>query len=571
MTFYANMVEDMSSIKDGIETLFQRARLQALRFSEKETSTFNELRHIQKRDQALEDSFVEWSKIDTYENLVFDKGAWTNVFYIDEVRFTEDLYSKATYPMEIDGNIIPGSNFAGIFLDQSEYWGYTSRSGTEVSAAFSLPFELKEGETSVQVNRVHLRTNNELDVELLYQETFGGEWISMGTRPGRDHLWTGLFNGVQIKFSATTSVFGVSFVAAGLASFEHSGELISTYYEVDDLRKMDIEMNAEIPTNTYIRKFVHISNATPSGTVADSEWVPWESEDIVTLANNEYSYPIYSGYIIPSGYLEESLVVRDGYDTWDDVTATDYTPVTESLILTADSLTIPAGYLIIDNGIQTVYSGEGESRTIWTKDTDYAALYSVSANTIQIMGVSEEFKDYYGDIYAEVRMRAPVAVRQRRIFVHLENDRDIILWIPAASDGCSIRTLFIGDTIQYENTTENVTGGTSVTISGLAGINLIEVEDFDDANPPSLVGSYLTFAKRYWKKESVASDIEANEFYLEPVASGWAIHTTGDNLWARWLEPTGYNYVAVKFEFEGLEQEAPSLRGYKIINTIDKL
>lgn len=571
MTFIENINADIETLKDGIADLHSRAKKQVTSFIQKSGSSYTELLNILKRDTQFEDSFVDGSKIAALDQLSYDRDGWTNSFVANEVRFLPEYYTSKTYPMIMNGGrIIPGSDFSDIFLDREGFWGYMKDDDIAVPAEFSIVFELRPGETSKDVNRVYLRTNNILSVEAFYRPAFGDEWISLGIRDNRHHLWTVPFTGVELKFQATGTMFAVSFLSVCNATYAISGSLTSTYYDITDLRKLRIDTDADVPQGTAIRSFVHITN-TVSDTIAESGWVEWsDRDDIVTLAATEISAPVESGFLIPSGYIEDSIVLRKGYREWDTISTTDYPLVTESIDrLATNYLDIPVGYVVIQGGVKAVFSGNGETRTEFERNEDYTVTYDTDANTILVETIPGGRLDgMVTQPTVEVLIRKPVSVNQRRTFVYLENDSDIVVSIPTA--GITLRTLHIGDSIENENTIQNVSIG-EYTISGKAGFNLVEVEGHSSVTPPEILSVYDYFSSRYWLRESESMPPETNEYYLDPAESGYKLVTPDSNLFLRYLDPTENNKVAVHFELEGTEEIAPLLRGYQLINTIDKI
>lgn len=571
MSFVDEINEDINTIKEGIEDLHTRAKKQITSFIQKSGSSHTELLNILKRDEQFEDSFVDGSKIAAVDQLSYDKDGWTNSFVVNEVLFLPEYYTSQAYPMIMEGGrIIPGSNFGDIFLDREGFWGYMKDDDVPVLSEFVTTFQLASGEANKEVNRIYLRTNNIVTVEAFYRENFGDEWVSIGTRGGRHHLWTTPFQGVEIRFQATTTMLAVSFLAACNATYATSGGLTSTYYDITNLRKLRIEADAEIPTGTAIRPFVHITNLE-TDEIAESGWVEWADKDeIVTLAATEIMAPVESGFLVPSGYINDSIVLRKGYREWEVVDTVDYPLVTESVErLSTNYLDIPDDYLVIHGGIQSLFFGTGETRTEFEINEDYTATYDSDNNTIFVSTIPGGRLDGMVEHpNAEVLLRKPVVVQQRRTFVYLENDNDISVSVP--TEGITIRTLHIGDTIEDEITIQGATIGT-YTISAKAGLTLIEVEGYSGANPPEILSVYDYFSSRHWLRESDSMPPETNEYYLDPAESGYTIVTPEANLYLRYLNSTDYNNVAVHFELEGTEEVAPLLRGYKLINTIDKI
>lgn len=570
MSFIDDLNTGLEDIQEELDDLYGRSKKQILSLLDKSNSSFTELSNVFRRDSPLEDSFVDSSKVQATQDLVLDKNGWTNAFTIEETRFLDDYYTRATFPMTMPGGrVIPGSRFMDIFQDREGFWGYMRDDEQPTDVDFTLTFKVTAQTPLAKVNKLYLRTNNTLEVEAFYRTSFSGTWVSMGKRRGQHHIWSVPFSGVEVNFRAHTSVFSVSLVQAGMATFELTGSLTSTYYEVDNLRNLEIQKEGEIPMGTAIRTFVHITD-TPLGTPPLSGFTSWENETQVTLSAAETVGPSYSGYVIPSGYLESSLVVRSGFQKWDLISTTDYMIVTESVDrLTDTTLDIPAGYKIITGGVRTIYTGEGEARTEYDLGEDFTVAYDLDANSVRVyyspngrLPTSPETIPK-----AEVLLRRPTAVLQRRTFVDLEIDRDIVISVPTA--GVTLRTLHIGDTIENETTIQDLPVGT-YTITGKTGLNLIEVEGFDANNPPQLVGPYKHFATRYRQQRSETDPPGSNEFYLQPASGGHKIVSSAADLYVRYLQPTGFNQVCVRFEFEGKEDAAPVLGAYRLANRIDR-
>lgn len=568
MSFVEDFNEKLGQVQEELDLLFTRSKEQVLSLEDKSNSSFTELSNIFRRDTALEDTFVDGSKIFSSEGILFDKDGWTNTFTVEEVKFLPEYYTKVTFPLTMaGGRVIPGSNFAGIFSDRDGFWGYMRDDEQKVDTEFTLTFDLTKGVP--HLNKLYLRTNNSLIIEGFYRSSFQGEWVSLGLRSGQHHVWTESFDAVEVRFTCTTNIISVSLVQAGKATFGSSGILTSTYHTVDNLRFLTIEKDADTPPGTSIRTFVHISN-DPDQDPPGSGLIEWEEEKLVTLANDEYRAPTASGYIIPSGYIESSLVVRTGYRTWETIDTTDYSIVTESIDRLADSyLDIPAGYKVISEGLKALYSGTGETRVEYSEGDDYTVVYDVEGNTIRVNYLTGGRlpSDPVVEPTAEVIIRKPTTVLQRRTFVNLEIDREISITIPTT--GIIVRTLHVGDTIENETTVQDPDVGV-YTFDGKKGLNLIEIEGHNVNNPPELFGSYDYFSTRYRQRKSETTPPGSNEFYLEPAGGGLKLVSAGSDLYIRYLVPTEYNNISVRFEMDGREDISPTMRSYKLVNRIDR-
>ena len=108
------------------------------------------------------------------------------------------------------------------------------------------------------------------------------------------------------------------------------------------------------------------------------------------------------------------------------------------------------------------------------------------------------------------------------------------------------------------------------TIEGKAGLNLIEVENYSAGNPPELSGTYKHFATRYRQRRSETNPPDTGEFYLQAVSGGWRLSSDGADLFLRYLMPTDYNHVSVRFELESRGNVAPTLKAYRLVNRIDR-
>jgi hypothetical protein len=565
MTFTEDFNSNISIIKNDISMLFDRAKKQVISLDDKSNSSITELSSIFSRDSLLEDTFVDGSKVFSTENLVYDKDGWTPSLFTREAKFIPDYYTKGTFPMSmVGGVVIPGSSFYSIF-NNTGFWGYMRNDNIPVPVEFTLSMDLTNG--IPHLGKVYLRTNSVVDVELYYRESSGGSLVSLGIRSGQHHVWTGAFDAVDLTFKAVTNIFPIALVQAAIVNFDQSGKLTTNYREVENLRLMSIETDADIPNGTAIRTFVHISDTLTEDPPA-SGLIPWEEENIVTLANQEFKGPSASGTLIPSGYIESSLVIKTGYLSWDTVNSIDYSVVTESVDRLADStLDIPQGHLVVSGGLTSLYLGQGDARTDFSQNDDYVVAYDLDANTVKVSYVNggrlpttpEEQPT------AEIILRRPTQVAQRRTFVDLDIDRDITVSIPTF---LTIRTLHVGDTIEDEITVENPPIGI-YTFPGKKGLNLIEIENFDVNNLPQLVGSYNYFSTRYHQQKSETTPPNTNEYYLEPINGGLKLVSSNSDLWVRYLVPTGNNNVSIQFQFEGNGDVAPTLRSYKIINHID--
>ena len=566
MAFIEDFNSNIEDLKNDINDLFSRAKQQVISVDDKSTAAITELSSIFIRDNPLEDTFVDGSNIFSTQNMVYDKSGWTPSLVATEVKFLPSYYSKATFPMVMDGGgVVPGSVFSNIFNDTG-FWGYMRNDDTQVLSEFTLSMDLTNG--TPHLGKVYLRTSSNLDVELFYRSTTGGPLISLGVQGGQRHVWTGSFDVVDLTFQTTTNAFTVLQVQAASIVFDQSGVLTTDYRTVNNLRLMTIETDADIPNGTAIRTFVSITNdGTQDPPI--SGLIEWTGEKLVTLANQEFMGPTTSGSVIPSGYIESSLVVRAGYLTWDTVNTTDYAIVTQSVDRLVDStLDIPTGDLVISGGLTTLYIGQGDARTEFSLNQDYVVNYDLFNNAVHVSYVAGGRLPTSPEQQptAEIILRQPTLVVQRRTFVDLEIDRNITVTIP--TNGISIRTLHVGDTIEGEITVESPPIGV-YKFPGRKGLNLIEIEGYDSNNLPQLVGSYDYFSMRYRQQRSDTEVLGSNEFYLNPVSGGLQLVSRESNLWMRYLMPTGYNNVSIRFEFEGQDTIAPVLRSYNIVNRID--
>lgn len=571
MSFISDLNSNLSGLKTGLENLFQRSKEQILSLLDKSNSSFIQLLNIFSRNETLEDNFVDGSRIFNTDGLIFDKDGWTNIFNINEVKFKEEYFTRETFLMQMEeGQLIPGSNFSDIFFDREGFWGFLREDGVKVQATVDLTFNVTPAAPALSANRIYLRTNNVLDVEVFYRESFGGNFVSLGTQSGQHHLWTTPFTAVEIRFQAVTDIFAISFIQIGNAIFNLSGTLTSTYFEVENLRLLSVGTIKEEPDNTKIRRFVNVrENDDIDPPLDPSGWIPWETEKLVTLANDEIEVPVASGFVVPSGFMEESFILKTGHQQWEELNTTDLATVTDSVDrLGSSQLNIDAGDQIIVGGLKALFIGEGESRTEFDIDNDFTVVYDIALNTVAVQYVEGGRLPTTPEVEptAEILLRKPVAVVQRRTFVDLEQDGDITITIPTS--GITVRTLHIGDTIEDENSTQNVPLGV-FTFEGKKGLNLIEIEGHSPGDPPVLVGTYTFFSNRFRQKRVQTPGPESNEYYLEPSSTGFILNTPESDLFLRYLLPTGKNFVAVRFELEGTNQVAPLLRGYKLFNRVD--
>ncbi len=479
----------------------------------------------------------------------------------------------------LNGEIIPGSKFSDVFNDGIGFWGYQSSEKT--NSYFSI--DLNE---RVRINKVFLGTNNFISVDLYIKENHDKEWIKIDTREGIKHVWNFYPQYcVSLKFESNTDLFSVTKIQAGLASYQKNGVLETEYYTVRDLYRLKLTANAEVPENTGIDFGILIENQTEEYPISD---------DVLITGGviwHEASGILPTG-ILPSGYVEDSLTVKSGYNEWETIDTYDYTWVAEEENPSGSGeIQFSTEYRVIEGSLQRVSLGN----TVFSEGVDYSADYSEISSrkvTITLLENTNIPTAEIGNLNCSLLVRKREQVRQIRTYIDLDYDEDIIVQgfnVPFNIRHVVIKDEIIRDTTQEINTSnlsvllEDIESISSYVIKGLAGTNLIEIEPLEGSTfpPPVVINGLDYFARRYNLIET--SDVpDDTEYNLVPVLDPFGIPLSynvvpgpSGVLWMSYAESiinsSGILDSRIKLRSTFISTDGgntPTLRYYKLLNHV---
>lgn len=603
--------EKLDNIKLGINKVYEKTKEQYSKQKNKSFTSYMELTHVYPKRKNYEDDFQDMTKIESEDSVIFDPDGYTLAYKVEDKKFKKDYYTKKIYPLTmIGGAVIPGSDFSDIFKNNIGFWGYQASNKTK--AFFSLDFAEKE-----EINKVYLKSNNSMDITLYIKEDFNKDWVEIGTRSGARHVWNFTpIDCVSLKFISNTNLFSVSRLQAGLARYNKNGALVSNYYEIQNLYRLKFETNDDIPENTDLDFFIRVSGQPDLYLIEDETIITGGVDWDINTDDN----------ILPSGYIEDSLTVKVGYNQWEIIDTYDWKWEKNSLPLNADDGSgLPYGnftgvldfsdlpdhkYKILQDSLHKVKLGE--TGTEFVKDVDYSVEYDLNAKTITVKKLdgSSIPDPQIINLKCTVLYRKKVSIKQIRAYVNLENAQDIILQDFPAIDADTYfkvrhvvaRNEIIKDITQEINNNnksifivkvpydpENpATGTDSYIIKGLEGLNLIEIEFLDATDPENII-KYLPgepdppeqsdlpilknvdYFSRKYALEKVLENPQDGEYMVQPFGSLYEVvaYPSG-GLWLNYAEtifPSGLSYIQLETRFISTDgKNAPTLRGYNIEN-----
>lgn len=569
--------EKLDNIKTTINFLYDKSKEQYSKQKNKSFASFIELSHVFPKREDYTDDFQDVTKIESENSLLIDPDGYTLAYNVDDIKFKDSYYSKVVYPLTmVNGVVIPGSNFSDIFQNNIGFWGYQADDPTY--SFFSV--DLKEKST---INKVYLETNNSIEVTLYIREDFEKDWIEIGTRSGTNHSWNFTpINCVAMKFIAYTNLFSVSRLRTGYSKYNKSGVLVSQWYEMENLYKIKLDTDKDVPENTNIDFFIRVSG--------QPDLYPIE-EEIEITGGVEWHTEAPSSGKLPSGYIDGSLTVKTGYEQWDVIDTYDWKwlplklpdpgPFTGELTFTDE-------YKVLQGSLRKVMLGDKE----FILDEDYAVEYDLDARKITVKRLDNSSipTAEIPNLQCSVLIRQKSIVKQIRTYVYLESDQTIVMQeFPTIDPNKSFRVRhvvitdeIIRDITQEINDTnkllliQDIGGVDSYVINGLTGLNLIEVEFIDTGNkyipsPDLPILSNVDHYARKYNLEYVLDSPEEGQYTVQPSGTQYEIVAQpSGGLWISYAEmipPSGLSHIQLEARFTSTDgRNTSTLRKYQLEN-----
>jgi len=600
-----NFIESINTnfnyIKVYIEKLYRSTVDQILRQRRKILASYYEFVNLKKQPVEYGDSFYDLNLVKSEDNLVYDKDGYALKFKSKRVLFNPDYYKKSMYPMAmISGRPVPGTDFKKIFEDNDGFWAY--QTDTETPFEFLLSFEKSE-----LVNKIFIRTNNDIALTLGIKNASNNEFESLGDRTGQRHVWN--FwprKAVEIKITGVASLVSINYIDACLARYKTLGTFISKEFDIDNLYKLSLTRDICVPNGSKLNSYIRIvKDNVPGERISIGS-----ANDLVVVKGGmsgiEWQEPVtespYVPYTLDINYVPDSLLVRSGYQKFEHVAEDDWKYETKTLTIdgatglvdfTSDPDIDIADYQIITNGVQSVYI-DGMSGT-FVKDVDYFVKYTKDPKKVQIIKIGDKIPltvlsivndpgaiEYLEDnLKCDITLKKKIKVKQERIYIELQADRDItVVHNLQAGYKCTIRHLNLSGKINNEVLNVIANGDINYTFSGLEGSNLIEIEYFhyegetwEPCEPPSEpeiidVAHLIAFAYRYSLKRVVHStELERGTYWID---NDRKIQTDDSDIFIKYaISSTADIKVIMEFDFVGNRGHiTPTLRSYELKNSI---
>jgi len=597
--FIESLNTNFNYIKTYIEKLYRSTVDQILRQRRKILASYYEFINLKKQPVEYGDSFHDLNLVKSEDNLVYDKDGYALKFRSKRVLFNPDYYKKAMYPMSmISGRPVPGTDFKKIFEDNEGFWAY--QTDTETPFEFLLSFEKRE-----LVNKIFIRTNNDIALTLSVKNASNNEFENLGERTGQQHVWN--FwprKAVEIKITGIASLVSINYIDACLARYKTRGTFISEEFDIDNLYKLSLTRDICVPNGSKLNSYIRIIKDGVPG-----DRIPIGSvglvDDLITakggMSGIEWKESTSLPCVLDANYVLDSLMVRSGYQKFEHVDEDDWEYKNEKLTVLGEtgiidflSLTMD-NYEIVKDGVESVYI-EGMQGN-FVKDVDYFVKYDEENKVVRIIKIGDKIPitvlsqvddadvtTYLGpdELKCEIVLKKKINVIQRRMYIELQADQDITVVHNLQEDyKCTIRHLNFSGKINNEVLNVVVNGDDNYTFSGLEGSNLIEIEYFHyeseiwvPCEPPSEpeitdVTHLMAFAYRYPLKRVVHStELERGTYWID----GYAItkHEDDDDLFIKYAASSTAD-IKVVFECEFIGNRGfitPTLRSYELKNSI---
>ncbi len=574
MSFIDLFNEKLEGLQSLITNVYDTTKKQYINQKEKSFTSYMEMTNVYPKRKDYEDDFQDMTKVESEENLTLDRDGYALAYKVKNIRFKDEYYVRSVYPLTmLDGAVIPGSKFADIFSYNIGFWGYQSTQDT--NAYFSLDLKSKS-----EINKVYLNTNNSLDVTLYIKEDFNKEWVELGMRSGTEHMWNFTsINCVSIKFVSYTSLFSVAKLQAGLASYNKSGILVSELYQIQDLYRLKLDVDEDIPENTDIDFYIRVSGQPDVYSIED---------EIVITGGVNWMTDVSGSGIVPSNYIDDSLTVRAGYNEWDIIETYDWLWFRDQVPHVSGVIIFGDEYKVIQGSLQEVLLGD----TIFTENQDYSVAYDLDNKKITVKRLDRSAipEVEFPNLTCSVFLRKRTPIKQARTYVELENDGDIILQgfpVVTLTKYFRVRHVVIKDEIVRDTTqeinlqnygilVENIDGIDSYVIKGLSETNMIEIEFIDNGvtyipTPFDLKFTNVDYFSRRYNLTETTDTLEDGEYSIGTHPSGYSITAVpGVGLWVRFasqIAPSGLSYIQLETRFTSTDgRNTSTLREYDLEN-----
>lgn len=493
--YIENYNKKLNYLKENISSLYNKNLDLLLKLQDQSFITNQEIDFFYENYNKLGDDFYYFNKIQELNSLIYDNNGFTLLYSVKDISFKKDYLNLNVFSIDMpNSQMIAGSDFKQIFVQNMGFWGYSAPAKT----SFSFTLELEEKSL---VNKLRINTNNELLLKV-YAITEDSE-IDLGECNGLYHAWD--FEPIEVysyRIEGTSNLISVSYVETGIALYDNKGYFISEPYYFDNPYKISLETNQTTTINNFINysliidnkeyeikdtilldKFTKRNNSVfnitdKNTTIDDSVYFRLNQLLIPESIRIRYNKGLWT-HIDRNDYEEEyvSSNVDNSYGTWSKVENKEYT----------------YNYKIVD--INTYYIEYGCLKQLMLGDTvliegqDYTIDYSkLSDNSFNITFLQNKVaEESFADITLNLLLKRKVHINIYKCYVFLENDAEIFVDFPYNyNEEFNLIYKHIDNNIKeiskYNYDTKaiselNIINNVKrIIINGKKGINLIEIK-----------------------------------------------------------------------------------------------
>lgn len=593
--------DNITSLKKNIDNLYTLSKNLYLRQFNKEFTTYLELNSLN-NDESIFENFKTFNNVSEKEGVVYDNDGFNLKYLIKPVKFQTSYYTSTDGSITMkNSEIIPGSAFYYIFDKNRGFWGYQSKTIENFSINLNLNVDS-------YINKIRVNTFNDVILNCYITLSNGNE-LELGERTGKEHSWNfDIQSVVSMRLTGTSNLISINYVDIGLATYMTNGYIISDYIEIENLYKLKLDMNSDIPYNTFINTTIELydKNIDSSGVVSYDLKGEYEidGEKIInhnlTLISNIYNSS--DSIIIDKDYVKDSLYIKYGYNEWQTIDTIDKSlevVPTDSIVYKGSGIynIDNSSYILESNCVKKLSIGN----TTFTESTDYIIDESDKVNNnikISLTSNSNMPEDSFESIKLIILARKNNIIKNVKSYVFLKQDD--LIYVQDFYTNSKIRHVIINngiikDEIVAVNSTDLsylplIQNKPTVILKGLTGVNMIEITHYDNEGIQTIPDNYNPIIQNHiyfpYKYNVIENDMIENKYncILTKVNDYSNLNNSNTNyyniqfsedkpdvqkLYVNYLKKLNDNksYIKVKFNLRTNNLgQSPTLRSYNITN-----
>lgn len=493
--YIENYNQKLNYLKENISSLYNKNLDLLLKLQDQSFITSQEIDFFYENKNILGDDFYYFNKIQELNSLIYDNNGFTLLYSVKDISFKKDYLNLNVFSINMpNSQMIAGSDFKQIFVQNLGFWGYSASAKT----SFSFTLELEEKSL---VNKLRINTNNELLLKV-YAITEDSE-VDLGECNGLYHAWD--FEPIEVysyRIEGTSDLISVSYVETGIALYDNKGYFISKPYYFNNPYKISLETNQTTTINNFINYSLIID---------DKEY---EIKDIILLdkftkKNNDLlNHDDLIGddkyFKLNQNLIPESIRIRYNKGLWTHIDTYDFEEIYVSSNVDNNygvwskvenksysyNYTINVEDYYIEYGcLKQLMLGD----TLLTEGQDYTIDYSqVNNKVFNITFLQNKIaEESFSEITLNLILKKNVHINIYKCYIFLENDSEIFIEFPNSSVE-EFNLIYkhinnsIREVIKYNynikaisevNIVDNMK---RIVLNGKKGLNLIEISPINN-------------------------------------------------------------------------------------------